>query len=177
MKLVPGIGYHSPVTLMSRKVALGKYMGLAFSVLMAILGFMSKQYILLIWSCCIGIYIGYDLRHEITIQKTLKKQEDAIDEYVRTTVITSFVDSDEITFKIGDENIKKVCSFDAISHADELLRTYIVCIDDEFYLRVRLISRDKIHVQARHIPDVVAADLWETSQRKRAESEGLEAPF
>lgn len=177
MKLVPGWGYHAPVTLMSRKVAFGKYMGFVFSVLMALLGLFSKQYILLIWSCCIGIYIAFDLKHEITIQKTLKKQEDAIDAYVKTTVITTLIDSDEVSFRIGDDNVKTVCSFDAISHADELLRTYIVCIDEEFYLRVRLVSRDKIHVQARHIPDVVAADLWETSQRKRAEAEGLEAPF
>lgn len=177
MKLVPGIGYHAPVTLMSRKVAFGKYMGFVFSCLMAILGILSRQYILLIWSCCIGIYIGVDLKHELKIKKTLKTQENAIDDYVNTTVINAIVDSDEVSFKMGDGHVKKICSFDAISHSDELLRTYIVCIDDEFYLRVRLVSREKIHVQARHIPDVVAADLWENSQRAKALAEGLESPF
>jgi hypothetical protein len=177
MKLVPGIGYHSPVTLMSKKIAFGKYMGLLFSLLMATLGLLSGQYILLIWSLCIGAYLGVDLKHELTIKKTLKKQEDALTDYVHNTVIQATVDSDEISFKMGDPEVKYICSFDTISHADELLRTYIFCYDDEYFLRVRLVSRDKIHVQVRHIPDMVAADLWEASQEARALEEGLLSPF
>jgi hypothetical protein len=177
MKLVPGIGYHSPVTLMSRKVAFGKYMGLLFSILMAILGILSKQYILLIWSVCICVYLSIDLKHEFAIKKTLNTQEAALTDYVHNTVMQAKVDNDEISFKMGDPEVKYICSFDAISHADELLRTYIFCYDDEYFLRVRLISRDKIHVQVRHIPAEVAADLWESSQEAKALAEGLESPF
>lgn len=177
MNSTPGIGYHSPVHLMSDKVKFGKYVGLLVSLLTTVLFIMSKQYILLIWSFGIAAFISQDLYRLRKVSKNLEAQEQALTNYLDKALFHGSAQNENITFKMTDNGIKNLCSYDTINHADELLRTVIVCKDAEVYMRIRLIAREKIYAQVRQIPVDVATDMWVASQEARAVSLGLPSPF
>lgn len=177
MNNTPGIGHHIPVTLMSDKVKFGKYIALVISLLTTVLFIMSKQYILLIWSFGIGAFISQDLYRLRKVSKNLESQEQALTTYLEKALFNGSAQSENITFKMSDKGIKNLCSYDTINHADELLRTVIVCKDTEVYMRIRLIAREKIYAQVRQIPVDVATDMWVASQEARAVALGLPSPF
>lgn len=177
MRSAPGIGYHSAVQLMSKKAKYGKYICIFVALLAGALFIMSKQYILLVWSLFILGYIGLDLYRANKITKTLAEHEMALTDYLNKAMFPVSVQNENFTFKMSDKGIKNLCSFDSINHADELLRTVIVCKDEEIYMRIRLICREKIYAQVRQIPMEVAVDLWTTSQEEKAFAEGKASPF
>lgn len=177
MNNTPGIGYHVPVHLMSPKVKFGKYVGLLVSLLTVILFIMSKQYILLIWSFFIAGFISQDLYRLRKVSKNLAAQELSLSDYLSKALFYGSAQNENITFKMTDKGIKNLCSYDTINHADELLRTVIVCKDEEIYMRVRLIVREKIYAQVRQIPVDVAVDMWVASEEARAVAMGLPSPF
>lgn len=177
MNNAPGIGYHVPVHLMSDKAKFGKYVCLAVSLLTTVLFIMSKQYILLIWSFFIAGFISQDLYRLRKVSKTLETQEQSLSDYLDKALFHGSIQNENITFRMSDKGIKNLCSFDTINHADELLRTVIVCKDSEVYMRIRLIVREKIYAQVRQIPSEVATDLWVASQEARAAAQGLPSPF
>lgn len=177
MNNAPGIGYHVPVRLMSDKAKIGKCVCLLVSLLTAVLFIMSKQYILLIWSFFIAAFISQDLYRFRKVSKTLVTQEQSLSEYLEKALFYGSIQNENITFRMSDKGIKNLCSFDSINHADELLRTVIVCKDAEVYLRIRLIVREKIYAQVRQIPVDVATDMWVASQEARATAQGMQSPF
>lgn len=177
MNTKPGIGYHAPVQLMSQKSIIGKYVGLVVSLLTILLFVYSKQYILLIWSFFLAGFILEQLYRLWKVKKTLADQQDALTDYVHTAIFYGSIENENITFKMSDLSIKNLCSFDSINHADELLRTIIVCKSGQIYMRIRLIYREKIYAQVRQIPAEVATDLWVASQKAKALAEGRNSPF
>lgn len=177
MNNTPGIGYHVPVHLMSEKVKVGKYIGLLISLLTTALFIMSKQYILLLWSFFIAGFISQDLYRVRKVSKNLSEQEASLSEYIEKALFYGSAQNENITFKMADKGIKNLCSYDTINHADELLRTVIICKDGDIFLRIRLIVREKIYAQVRQIPEEVATDMWVASQEARAVALGLPSPF
>jgi hypothetical protein len=177
MNNTPGIGYHVPVYLMSDRVRFGKYVGLAISLLTTILFILSKQYVLLIWSFFIAGFISQDLFRAYKVGKNLAQQEQAVATYLEKATFSVTVNDQKIDFKLADDGVKNLCSFDTINHADELLRSVIICKDSELYIRIKVIVRDKIYTQVRSIPVAVATDMWVAAEEARAVALGQPSPF
>ncbi len=170
------IGYHQQAKI-PQKVDLRKFLVLIVAVLASLLFFFSGQYLMIIWGVCIGSYIVYDIYRTAKISNNLTEHEEKISQYARISTFNCVIEGEKCSFKIGDKGNKVLCSSDIISENDELIRTIVLAMPEEIYVRIRLILREKVYSQVRQIPTEVAVDLWSISQEARARSLGLESPF
>lgn len=177
MKKQLDIGYHDPLILPLR-LDFKKYIVLLVGIAATALFLSSAQYLMLIWSVGVTVYIVYDMWRIRKVTRALAENEAAISQYCNNKTFTYSSNDTKVNFMLSDKRVKVLCSSDSLSPHDELIRTVILCISDlNDFIRIRMILRDKVYVQVRIIPKDVAVDLWASSEEKRAKDLGKPSPF